>query len=100
MLDSAFDSSLSSFSSMSIEEVAKLTPGPKAFQVYVLKDGSDGKEASIRVESDGGFLLQALGLIRSQQWLLEVIFPNLKTELHITTDYILRPGDQHVTILS
>lgn len=30
--------SLSSFSSMSIEEVAKLTPGPKAFQVYVLKD--------------------------------------------------------------
>jgi L-lactate dehydrogenase (cytochrome) len=46
--------SLSSFSSMSIEEVAKLTPGPKAFQVYVLKDRGLTREFIQRAR-DAGF---------------------------------------------
>jgi L-lactate dehydrogenase (cytochrome) len=46
--------SLSSFSSMSIEEVAKLTPGPKAFQVYVMKDRGLSREFLQRAR-DAGF---------------------------------------------
>lgn len=46
--------SLSSFSSMSIEEVAKLSPGPKAFQVYVLKDRGLTREFIQRAR-DAGF---------------------------------------------
>jgi L-lactate dehydrogenase (cytochrome) len=47
--------SLSSFSSMSIEEVGKLTPGPKAFQVYVLKDRGLSREFVQRAK-DAGFV--------------------------------------------
>jgi L-lactate dehydrogenase (cytochrome) len=46
--------SLSSFSSLSIEEVAKLSPGPKAFQVYVLKDRGLTREFVQRAR-DAGF---------------------------------------------
>jgi L-lactate dehydrogenase (cytochrome) len=46
--------SLSSFSSMSIEEVAKLSSGPKAFQVYVLKDRGLTREFIQRAR-DAGF---------------------------------------------
>jgi L-lactate dehydrogenase (cytochrome) len=50
--------SLSSFSSMSIEEVAKLTPGPKAFQVYVLKDRGLTREFIQRAKDSGFKALQ------------------------------------------
>lgn len=46
--------SLSSFSSMNIEEVSKLTSGPKAFQVYVLKDRGLTREFIQRAR-DAGF---------------------------------------------
>jgi L-lactate dehydrogenase (cytochrome) len=46
--------SLSSFSSMSIEEVAALSDGPKAFQVYVLKDRGLTREFLQRAR-DAGF---------------------------------------------
>jgi L-lactate dehydrogenase (cytochrome) len=50
--------SLSSFSSMSIEEVGKLTPGPKAFQVYVLKDRGLSREFLQRAKEAGFKALQ------------------------------------------
>jgi L-lactate dehydrogenase (cytochrome) len=45
--------SLSSFSSMSIEEVASLNDGPKAFQVYVLKDRGLTREFLERARESG-----------------------------------------------
>jgi len=50
--------SLSSFSSMTIEEVGKLTPGPKAFQVYVLKDRGLSREFLQRAKDAGFVALQ------------------------------------------
>ena len=50
--------SLSSFSSMSIEEVAKLSDGPKAFQVYVLKDRGLTREFLQRAREAGFCALQ------------------------------------------
>jgi L-lactate dehydrogenase (cytochrome) len=45
--------SLSSFSSMSIEDVAKISTGPKAFQVYVLKDRGLTREFIERARAAG-----------------------------------------------
>jgi L-lactate dehydrogenase (cytochrome) len=50
--------SLSSFSSLSIEDVAKLSPGPKAFQVYVLKDRGLTREFIQRARAAGFKALQ------------------------------------------
>ena len=75
-----------------------LVPEPEQTDVYVLKDGSDGEEAIIRVDAEGGFFLSALGVLQSQQSLLEIFFPNVRTEMRFTTDYILRPGARHVLI--
>jgi L-lactate dehydrogenase (cytochrome) len=50
--------SLSSFSSMSIEDVAKLSDGPKAFQVYVLKDRGLTREFIQRARDSGFKALQ------------------------------------------
>jgi L-lactate dehydrogenase (cytochrome) len=50
--------SLSSFSSMSIEAVAALTPGPKVFQVYVLKDRGLTSEFLQRAKESGYKALQ------------------------------------------
>ena len=43
---------------MSIEEVGKLTPGPKAFQVYVLKDRGLSREFLQRAREAGFGALQ------------------------------------------
>jgi len=75
-----------------------LVPDPRATQVKVLKTGEDGKEASIRVDGEGAFLFEALAILRNQKDLLGALFPNVKTQIHFRTDYILRPGDRHVTI--
>lgn len=50
--------SLSSFSSTSIEDVAKLTPGPKVFQVYVLRDRGLSREFVQRAKDAGFVALQ------------------------------------------
>ncbi|MDX1562994.1 MAG: alpha-hydroxy acid oxidase [Gammaproteobacteria bacterium] len=50
--------SLSSFSSMSIEEVSKLSDGPKVFQVYVLKDRELTREFLQRARESGYKALQ------------------------------------------
>jgi L-lactate dehydrogenase (cytochrome) len=50
--------SLSSISSMSIEEVAKLTDGPKVFQVYVFKDRGLTREFVQRAKDSGYVALQ------------------------------------------
>jgi hypothetical protein len=79
-----------------------LVPFPKADlaqpSVRVLKDGSDGKEAAIRVEGDGAFLFEALAILHDKRNLLSALFPDIKTAFHFSTDYILRPGDRHVVI--
>ena len=75
-----------------------LVPDPEATQVKVQKDGSDGQEASIRVDGKGAFLFEALAILRNQKDLLGALFPSIKTLIHFRTDYILRPGDRHVTI--
>ncbi len=75
-----------------------LVPDPKDTQVRVLKTGEDGKEASIRVDGEGAFLFEALAILRNQKDLLGALFPGVKTQVHFRTDYILRPGDRHVTI--
>jgi hypothetical protein len=75
-----------------------LVPDPELTQVTVEKDGSDGQEASIRVDGKGAFLFEALAILRNQKDLLGALFPNIKTLIHFRTSYILRPGDRHVTI--
>jgi len=50
--------SLSSFSSTSIEEVAAMSAGPKAFQVYVLKDRGLTREFLERARASGYKALQ------------------------------------------
>ncbi|MFT3773369.1 MAG: PHP domain-containing protein [Minicystis sp.] len=76
-----------------------LVPFPKdPADVKVLKDGSDGKEAAIRVEGKGAFLFEALAILRDQAPLLGLLFPGIKTEFRFRTDYILRPGERHIVI--
>jgi hypothetical protein len=75
-----------------------LVPNPEPSQVTVLSDGKDGKEAAIRVDGKADFLFEALGILRNQKDLLRVLFPDVKTEFLFRTDYILRPGDRHITI--
>ena len=73
-----------------------LVPNPSFVEVKVISDGSDGKEATIRVEGDGDFLYQALAILRDQQPVLKTIFPGVHTSIHFITDYSLKPGDRHV----
>ncbi|WP_433932362.1 PHP domain-containing protein [Sorangium cellulosum] len=75
-----------------------LVPDPGATEVFVARDGSDGQEAIVRVEGDGGFLFHALGVLKTQEDLLGLLFDGLKPELRFRTDYILRPGERFVTI--
>ncbi|APR83440.1 Hypothetical protein A7982_08789 [Minicystis rosea] len=76
-----------------------LVPFPKdPADVRVLSDGSDGKEAAIRVEGKGAFLFEALAILHDQAPLLSLLFPGIKTEWRFRTDYILRPGERHIVI--
>ena len=74
------------------------SPEPGEVDVRVLKDGSDGQEAIIRVEGDGEFLFEALSLLRDSADLLNLFFPFSKTRIRFQTDYILRPGDRHIVM--
>ncbi len=75
-----------------------LVPDPESIDIKILKDGSDGKEAAIRVEGDGEFLFEALALLREQADLLNFFFPYVHVEIRFRTDYILRPGDRHLVM--
>ncbi|MBI4954649.1 MAG: PHP domain-containing protein [Myxococcales bacterium] len=75
-----------------------LVPEPEAAEVRVLADGSDGETAAIRVAGEGSYLFQALGVLRSKQPVLDLLFPNVRTHIFFTTDYILHPGERHLTV--
>lgn len=73
-----------------------MVPEPESVDIRVLEDGSNGKEAIVRVEGDGEFLFEALAILRNKQALLDVLFPDVRARLHFSTDYILRPGARHM----
>jgi len=75
-----------------------LVPNPRSAGVRVLKDGSDGVAAVIRVEGEGAFLYEALAVLRNQSALLETIFPAVRTNLRFVTDYSLAPGDRFIKV--
>ncbi|WP_437817806.1 PHP domain-containing protein [Sorangium sp. So ce1078] len=75
-----------------------IVPDPTATDVSVLADGTDGAEAGIRVEGDGEFLFEAIGLLRAQEDLLGLFFPNVRSRIRFRTDYLLHPGDRFVTV--
>ena len=76
-----------------------LVPAPVGTQVRVEKDGSDGKEAVIRVEGDGRYMFEAMAVLRNYRPLgLDQLFATVRTAIRFRTDYLLRPGDAHVTM--
>ena len=75
-----------------------LVPDPESVDIQVTKDGSDGQEATIRVEGTGEFLFEALSLLRDQADLLNLFFPYVHARIRFRTDYILRPGDKHLVM--
>ncbi|GMV40572.1 MAG: hypothetical protein AMXMBFR64_22880 [Myxococcales bacterium] len=75
-----------------------LVPDPTATEVFVLSDGSDGKEAAIRVRGQGRFLFEAISVLKTFSDILGILFNNVKPDVTFQTDYILRPGDRFVTI--
>lgn len=75
-----------------------MVPDPTSTDVRVIADGSDGKEAAIRVEGEGEFLFEALSILRDYGDLLGSLFSPPATRLRFRTDYALHPGDRWVTI--
>ncbi len=75
-----------------------LVPDPTTVDIRVMNDGTDGKEAVIRVEGDGEFLFEALSLLRDSADLLGLFFPYIHSTIRFQTDYILRPGDKHIVM--
>jgi hypothetical protein len=75
-----------------------LWPRPREGEVVIVADGRDGGPAIIRVTGDGGVFLEALSLLRGD--LVELLFPGVRFDLRIQTDYILAPGDRHVRMVS
>ncbi|HSN97298.1 MAG TPA: hypothetical protein VLS89_03335 [Candidatus Nanopelagicales bacterium] len=75
-----------------------IVPDPTETDVTVLSDGSDGREAAIRVEGEGEFLFEAIGLLRAQEDVLGVIFPGVRTRIRFRSDYALHPGERFITM--
>ncbi len=75
-----------------------LWPRPREGEVVIVADGRDGGPAIIRVTGDGGVFLEALSLLRGD--LVALLFPGVRFDLRIRTDYILGPGDRHVRMVS
>jgi hypothetical protein len=76
-----------------------LVPTPKGTDVRVLKDGSDGKEAVVRVEGEGRYMFEVMAVLRNMRPnVLDNLFPIVRTAMRFRTDYIVRPGDAHVTM--
>ncbi len=80
-----------------IPVVNLLWPRPGESEVTLLKDGSDG-EAIVRVAGQTGVFLEALSILRGD--LLAALFPGVRFDLRIETDYILEPGKPWVKIRS
>ncbi len=73
-----------------------LVPAPKVGQVTVVKDGSDGVEAIVRVEGKGEFLFTGIDILDRDRDLLSGLYPDLKTAVSFRTDYSLAPGQSYV----
>ncbi len=74
-----------------------LTPAPLDSQISVVNDGSDGKEAVIRVEGGGYAMLHSLYAIRDNMVQLQGLqFKDLKANMRFVTDYTVRPGESFV----
>ncbi|GEM_PF-1308080 len=75
-----------------------LVPAPLGSSVKVVNDGSDGKEAIVRVEGDGYAMIYALYALRANKQLLQdvVQFKNVQANVWFSTDYSLRPGESFV----
>lgn len=68
-----------------------VVPNSDAMRITVVSDGSDGKEARLRVESDGTFLFSFLNLLNGPG-----ISSLVNVNFAMRTDYVLRPGTRHV----
>jgi len=82
-------------------------PRPDTGDVRIISDGSGGGPAILRVSGEGGLFLEALSLLTDELQLfpgvsirLKDIFPGVKVDLRIETDYILEPGAQYVRMSS
>ncbi len=75
-----------------------LWPRPGAGDVTIVADGGDGGPAIVRVEGDGGVFLEALSILRGD--LVNLLFPGVRFDLRIRTDYILEPGARWVRMVS
>lgn len=75
-----------------------LVPAPLGSNVRVLHDGSDGKQATIRVQGEGYAMLYALYALRANKALLQdvVQFKEVKANVWFSTDYTLKPGESFV----
>ena len=74
-------------------------PIPQATQVSVLKTASDGKEAADPRRGRGRVPVRGAGdPARRRRTCSARSSPASRPKIHFRTDYILRPGDRHVTI--
>ncbi len=73
-----------------------LVPAPIGTQVTVFKDGSDGKDATVRVEGIGMFLFDGLSILRRDKSALAALYSPPTTDVHFRTDYTLHPGESFV----
>jgi hypothetical protein len=110
---------------LTAEDVQVVTEGTDAPTVSVVKDGSDGKEAMIRVRGHAGYLFDVLkflnrpfldetikglsfGGFSSDQIIdllagllnvnLFALLNRLQINFDFTTDYVLHPGESYLTI--
>lgn len=75
-----------------------LWPRPGVGDVEIIADGSDGQAAIVRVTGDAGVFLEALSILRGD--LVALLFPGVRFDLKIQTDYILEPGRAYVRMVS
>ncbi len=78
-----------------------LVPAPTGSEISVVRDGKDGAEAAIRVEGNGYAMLHSLYALRDNLEVLNAIgFKDVKTDVRFQTDYIVRPGEQFVRMVT
>lgn len=75
-----------------------LVPAPVGAQVQVVSNGSNGTDATVRVEGKGVFLFEGLGILRRDKPILSALFADVQTEVSFRTDYTLHPGESFVTM--
>lgn len=70
---------------------------PEDTDFEIVDDGSNGR-AVLRVSGEGAMYLEALSILQLE--LLAAVFPNLKVQLDLSTDYIIEPGKAYVKLVS